>query len=93
MSFPCCSLPCSLTLCAKHTFVLPHPPFCCSLANFAGALSNAYTTTGSFSRSAVNNQSGAQSPLAQFVCAWTVGFVLLFLTPLFQHLVSNVSKD
>ena len=28
------------------------------LANFAGAMSNCYTTTGSFSRSAVNNNSG-----------------------------------
>lgn len=54
------------------------------LANFAGALSNCYTTTGSFSRSAVNNNSGAKSPLSQFVCAWTVGFVLIFLTPVFE---------
>ena len=29
------------------------------LSNFAGALSNCYTTTGSFSRSAVNNNAGA----------------------------------
>lgn len=29
------------------------------LANFAGAMFNCYTTTGSFSRSAVNNASGA----------------------------------
>ena len=28
------------------------------LANFAGAMSNCYTTTGSFSRSAVNDSSG-----------------------------------
>jgi hypothetical protein len=28
------------------------------LANFAGAMSNAYTTTGSFSRTAVNNNAG-----------------------------------
>ncbi len=30
------------------------------LANFAGAIFNCYTTTGSFSRSAVNNDTGAQ---------------------------------
>jgi sulfate transporter 4 len=29
------------------------------IANFAGAMFNSYTTTGSFSRSAVNNSSGA----------------------------------
>lgn len=60
------------------------------LANFAGALSNAYTTTGSFSRSAVNNNSGAKTPLAQFVCGWVVGFVLIFLTDIFQNLPMNV---
>ena len=27
---------------------------------------------------------GAKSPLAQFTCGWIVGFVLLFLTPVFQ---------
>jgi sulfate transporter 4 len=30
------------------------------LANFAGAMFSCYTTTGSFSRSAVNNASGVQ---------------------------------
>ena len=29
--------------------------------------------------------SGAKSPLAQFICGWIVGFVLLFLTPVFQN--------
>lgn len=56
------------------------------LANFAGAMSSSYTTTGSFSRSSVNNNAGAKSPLAQFVCGWLVAFVLLFLTPIFQRL-------
>eukprot|EP00195_Chlamydomonas_chlamydogama_P003258 CAMPEP_0202921966 /NCGR_PEP_ID=MMETSP1392-20130828/77673_1 /ASSEMBLY_ACC=CAM_ASM_000868 /TAXON_ID=225041 /ORGANISM="Chlamydomonas chlamydogama, Strain SAG 11-48b" /LENGTH=735 /DNA_ID=CAMNT_0049615567 /DNA_START=253 /DNA_END=2460 /DNA_ORIENTATION=- len=59
------------------------------LANFAGAMSNSYTTTGSFSRSAVNNNAGAKSPLAQFVCGWIVGFVLLFLTPVFANVPFN----
>jgi len=59
------------------------------LANFAGAMSNSYTTTGSFSRSAVNNNAGAKTPLAQFVCGWVVGFVLLFLTPVFAHVPFN----
>jgi len=60
------------------------------LANFAGAAFSSYTTTGSFSRSAVNDLSGSKSPLSQFVTAWVVGFVLLFLTPLFSHLPYNV---
>ncbi len=33
---------------------------------------------------------GSKSPLAQFVTAWVVGFVLLFLTPLFSNLPYNV---
>ena len=35
------------------------------LANFAGAMSNCYTTTGSFSRSAVNDNAGKlERPMA-----------------------------
>ncbi len=33
---------------------------------------------------------GAKTPLAQFVCAWVVGFVLIFLTSLFEKLPYNV---
>lgn len=56
------------------------------IANFAGAMSSCYTTTGSFSRSAVNNNAGAKSPLAQFVCGWVVALVLLTLTSVFSKL-------
>jgi sulfate transporter 4 len=59
------------------------------LANIAGAMSNCYTTTGSFSRSAVNNNAGSKSPLAQFVCGWIVGFVLLWLTGVFANVPYN----
>ncbi|KAG1667610.1 hypothetical protein FOA52_001664 [Chlamydomonas sp. UWO 241] len=59
------------------------------LANFAGAMSSCYTTTGSFSRSAVNNNAGAKTPLAQFFCGWVVGFVLLFLTSVFALVPFN----
>ena len=33
---------------------------------------------------------GAKTPLAQFVTAWVVAFVLLWLTPVFSHLPYNV---
>jgi sulfate transporter 4 len=33
---------------------------------------------------------GSKSPLSQFVTAWVVGLVLLFLTPLFSNLPYNV---
>ncbi|PNG99947.1 Proton/sulfate cotransporter 2, partial [Tetrabaena socialis] len=56
------------------------------LANFAGAAFNCYTTTGSFSRSAVNNESGAKTGLACFITAWVVGCTLIFLTPVLSRL-------
>ncbi|KAI8466625.1 MAG: proton/sulfate transporter [Monoraphidium minutum] len=59
------------------------------LANFAGAMFSSYTTTGSFSRSAVNNASGAKTQLAGFVTSIVVMFVLLFLTPVFAKLPYN----
>jgi sulfate transporter 4 len=59
------------------------------LANFAGALFSSYTTTGSFSRSAVNNSSGAKTQLAGFITAMVVMFVLLVMTPVFSLLPYN----
>lgn len=59
------------------------------IANLAGATFNCYTTTGSFSRSAVNNSSGAKTQLAGFVTAMAVMFVLLFLTKVFALLPYN----
>lgn len=58
-------------------------------ANLAGAMFNCYTTTGSFSRSAVNNAVGAATPLANFVTGLVVMLVLLFLTPVFEHMSQN----
>eukprot|EP00798_Chlamydomonas_sp_ICE-L_P001368 gene1368-32732_t len=60
------------------------------LANLAGAAFNAYTTTGSFSRSAVNDSAGAKTPLSQTVCGLVVMIVLLFLTSVFAKLPFNV---
>eukprot|EP00201_Polytomella_parva_P011035 CAMPEP_0175054308 /NCGR_PEP_ID=MMETSP0052_2-20121109/9431_1 /TAXON_ID=51329 ORGANISM="Polytomella parva, Strain SAG 63-3" /NCGR_SAMPLE_ID=MMETSP0052_2 /ASSEMBLY_ACC=CAM_ASM_000194 /LENGTH=690 /DNA_ID=CAMNT_0016318985 /DNA_START=40 /DNA_END=2112 /DNA_ORIENTATION=+ len=59
------------------------------IANFVGAIFNCYTTTGSFSRSAVNDQAGAKSPLAAFVAAWVVAIVLGCLTSVFAHVPYN----
>ncbi|KDD75929.1 sulfate transporter, partial [Helicosporidium sp. ATCC 50920] len=59
------------------------------IANLAGAAFNCYTTTGSFSRSAVNNAVGARTPLASAVTGVVVCFVLLFLTPVFAHMSQN----
>ena len=42
--------------------------------------------SGSFSRSAVNDQTGAQTPLANWFTAGVIALTLLFLTPLFYSL-------
>ncbi|KAL4548022.1 hypothetical protein Ndes2526B_g07232 [Nannochloris sp. 'desiccata'] len=51
------------------------------VANLAGAVFNCYTTTGSFSRTAVNDSVGAKSLISSFVTGLLVMFTLLFLTP------------
>ncbi len=55
-------------------------------ANIFGSIFRAIPVSGSFSRSAVNERAGANTPLANIVAAVLVGLTLLFLTPLFQVL-------
>ncbi len=56
------------------------------LANVIGAMFHSYPVTGGFSRSAVNNESGANTPLASIFSAILVALTLIFLTPLFYFL-------
>ncbi|VBB41490.1 Sulfate permease [uncultured Desulfatiglans sp.] len=60
------------------------------LANVLGAMSRSYPTSGSFSRSAVNLQSGAQTGLSSVFTSLAVVIVLLFFTPLLYHLPQSV---
>jgi len=60
------------------------------LANICGAVAKSYPTSGSFSRSAVNLQSGAISSLSSVFTSLTVVVVLLFFTPLLYHLPQSV---
>jgi MFS superfamily sulfate permease-like transporter len=60
------------------------------LANMCGAVAKSYPISGSFSRSAVNLQSGAISGFSSVFTGLTVVIVLLFLTPLFYHLPQSV---
>jgi SulP family sulfate permease len=55
-------------------------------SNFFGSLFQSIPTSGSFSRSAVNDQAGAKSPLANVFAAAVIVLTLLFLTPLFYYL-------
>jgi SulP family sulfate permease len=56
------------------------------LANMVGAFFRAYPTTGSFSRTAVNDQAGARTNVAGFYSAGLIALTLLFVTDLFTYL-------
>lgn len=60
------------------------------LANICGAFAKSYPTSGSFSRSALNLQSGAVSGLSSVFTSLAVVMVLLFFTPVFYHLPQSV---
>ncbi|KOM44542.1 hypothetical protein LR48_Vigan05g214700 [Vigna angularis] len=55
------------------------------LMNVAGSCSSCYVTTGSFSRSAVNYNAGAQTTVSNIIMAAAVLVTLLFLMPLFYY--------
>ncbi|XP_047963720.1 probable sulfate transporter 3.4 [Salvia hispanica] len=55
------------------------------LMNMSGSCASCYVTTGSFSRSAVNYNAGAQTVVSNIVMAATVLITLLFLMPLFRY--------
>jgi len=59
-------------------------------SNIVGSLFQSYPTTGGFSRTAVNDQAGANSGLASIISAIVVGLTLLFLTPLFYFLPNTI---
>jgi SulP family sulfate permease len=56
--------------------------FALGLANFAGGFTQAYPAGGGTSQTAVNDQAGARSQIAQVVTAGVVVVTLLFLAPL-----------
>ncbi|GFY97023.1 sulfate transporter 3;4 [Actinidia rufa] len=60
------------------------------LMNMAGSCSSCYVTTGSFSRSAVNYNAGAQTVVSNVIMASAVLVTLLFLMPLFSYTPSFI---
>jgi sulfate permease, SulP family len=54
--------------------------------NFLGSLFQSLPVSGSFSRSAVSEASGACTPAANLVAAGLIAITLLFLTPAFHYL-------
>ena len=60
------------------------------VANTVGALFQGYTSTASFSRSAINYDAGAKTNLAGIFSVLLVILTLLFLTPIFEFLPNAV---
>ncbi|NP_001306629.1 sulfate transporter 4.1, chloroplastic [Zea mays] len=56
------------------------------IANICGSFFSAYPATGSFSRSAVNHESGAKTGLSGIIMGIIIGGALLFMTPLFTDI-------
>ncbi|TVZ56103.1 SulP family sulfate permease [Lutibacter sp. Hel_I_33_5] len=60
------------------------------VSNIVGSLFKAYPSTSSFSRSAINEESGGKTGMAAIISFGMVLITLLFLTPLFYHLPKTV---
>lgn len=60
------------------------------LSKIGGAFFQSLPTTGSFSRTAINDQTGAKTGIASVVTAGLIVVTLLFLTPLFYYLPKAV---
>ncbi len=56
------------------------------MSNIVGSFFKSYPTTGGFSRSAVNDQAGANTQLSSIIAALLIAVTLLFFTPLFYYL-------
>ncbi len=56
------------------------------ITKIGGAFFQSFPTTGSFTRSAINNEAGAKTGISSIIAAIVICFTLLFMTPLFYHL-------
>ncbi len=60
------------------------------LTKIGGSFFHAFPTTGSFTRSAINDQAGAKTSMSSFFASLLIALTLLFLTPLFYYLPKAV---
>ncbi len=60
------------------------------ISNIVGSLFQSYPSTSSFSRSAINEESGGTTGVSAIISAIIVVFTLLFLTPIFYHLPKTI---
>ena len=71
--------------------VLPNQElFALGMGNIVGSFFQTYPATGGFSRTAVNDQAEANTPLSAIIAAFLVALTLLFLTPVFYNLPKAV---
>ena len=59
-------------------------------SNIVGSVFQSYSVSGGLSRTAVNDQAGANSGLASIISAIVVGLTLLFFTPFFYYLPNAI---
>lgn len=60
------------------------------LANFGAAFFQGYPVTGGFSRTAVNDQSGAKTALSSIISASIILLTLIFFTGIFYYLPNSI---
>jgi len=60
------------------------------ISKIGGAFFQALPSSGSFTRSAINNNAGARTGMASLITASIIGLTLLLLTPLFYYLPKAV---
>ncbi len=75
------------TFASKHKYTISpnRELWAIGTANLFGGFFRSLPISGSFSRSAVNEQSGGKTPVTNFFAACIIGLTLLFLTPLFYY--------
>jgi SulP family sulfate permease len=80
------------TFAAKHRYVLDSRQEFLGIgaANLAAGLGHGYPVAGGLSQSAVNDNAGAQTPLALVFASATLALCLLFLTGLLENLPKAV---
>jgi SulP family sulfate permease len=60
------------------------------MGNIAGSFFSSYTSTASFSRSAINKEVGAKTNMSNIIAALFMLLTLLFFTPIFYYLPKTV---
>ena len=87
------SMAISKTIAARHKNqrIWPNQElFALGISKIGGAFFQAFPTDGSFTRSAMNDEAGANSGVASIISASVIALILLFLTPLFYFLPKSI---